>query len=539
MQIHELNNYNGNLDSSAYLAVDNGSDTGKVSTVELLADTNAAVSQLDTVLNGRIDNIVAGGEAPSTSEIVDARYGADGVTYPSLGAAIRDQVTDLKSDLDELVSGITDTFFTKEVGAVNTIIGKRVGVSDKYNSIIAVSENMSSIKIFPVKKGKKYKAYGFGYDRNSFYIGGISDSADIENTQTVKQKLLCGTDVYPDGYTYHYVEFVAEVSGYLSLTYRTAQTEAKLYESEYVPKFDAIYSHILIKNGDEYNYLCHAYGDIFASRIFKHCNANNLFQLYKIGYGTFDGINYTELQNVMTAITDIVGPVSIGRWNANTGYENGMWSGGNHTITVNNVTYKTAKETSFRAYCNGVNVTDAVDGIYFGDATFITENDLYFPQTITDDLFTDAIKAIHETRVYTLDNDMHVKVSLEMLYDQVGVMSYYGMQLQVPTDVVSIEIPSVEKLVKRSDGVKVLFEKPSNIYYLNTDSGWHYDMVLDDIGIAQNRKYVKEDDAYFNDYKFGNVVASFSKAYQQLIIHQHYTLGTLLTWSGTYKMYHD
>ena len=99
MQIHELNNYNGNLDSSAYLAVDNGSDTGKVSTVELLADTNAAVSHLDTVLNGRIDNIVAGGEAPSASEIVDARYGADGVTYPSLGAAIRDQVTDLKSDL--------------------------------------------------------------------------------------------------------------------------------------------------------------------------------------------------------------------------------------------------------------------------------------------------------------------------------------------------------------------------------------------------------------------------------------------------------
>lgn len=95
MQIHELNNYKGTLDSSAYLAVDNGSDTGKVSTTELLAETNAAVSHL----NGRIDNIIAGGEAPSASEIVDARYGADGVTYPSLGAAIRDQVTDLKSDL--------------------------------------------------------------------------------------------------------------------------------------------------------------------------------------------------------------------------------------------------------------------------------------------------------------------------------------------------------------------------------------------------------------------------------------------------------
>ena len=115
MQIHELNNYNGNLDSSAYLAVDNGSDTGKVSTVELLADTNAAVSQLDTVLNGRIDNIVAGGEAPSASEIVDARYGADGVTYPSLGAAIRDQVTDLKSDLGDKLEKANDRVYIGDI----------------------------------------------------------------------------------------------------------------------------------------------------------------------------------------------------------------------------------------------------------------------------------------------------------------------------------------------------------------------------------------------------------------------------------------
>lgn len=116
MQIHELNNYTGDLDSGAYLAVDNGSDTGKVSTTELFADTNAAVSQLDTVLNGRIDNIVAGGEAPSASEIVDARYGADGVTYPSLGAAIRDQVTDLKSDLSDLSSIVgTDSTYVKRI----------------------------------------------------------------------------------------------------------------------------------------------------------------------------------------------------------------------------------------------------------------------------------------------------------------------------------------------------------------------------------------------------------------------------------------
>lgn len=93
MQIHELNNYSGDLDSGAYIAVDNGTDTGKVSTTELLADTNDEISGLSAFLNARIDNIIAGGTAPSEAEVTDARLGADGIVYPSLGDAIRDQVS--------------------------------------------------------------------------------------------------------------------------------------------------------------------------------------------------------------------------------------------------------------------------------------------------------------------------------------------------------------------------------------------------------------------------------------------------------------
>lgn len=156
MQIHELNNYNGNLDSSAYLAVDNGSDTGKISTTEFLADTNAAVSQLDTVLNGRIDNIVAGGEAPSASEIVDARYGADGVTYPSLGAAIRDQVTDLKSDLTDLKNVTVEEIIDSETVIEN--IFPNLTWSDGYMGASGVVDGTGSntyrhSQVYPVSVG--------------------------------------------------------------------------------------------------------------------------------------------------------------------------------------------------------------------------------------------------------------------------------------------------------------------------------------------------------------------------------------------------
>lgn len=102
MQIHELNNYNGDLNSNAYLAVDNGTDTGKVSTTKLLESVNENVSDLGDFLNARIDNIIAGGDAPSEAEIIDARLGYDGAAYPSLGDAIRAQTSDLNSDFEDL-----------------------------------------------------------------------------------------------------------------------------------------------------------------------------------------------------------------------------------------------------------------------------------------------------------------------------------------------------------------------------------------------------------------------------------------------------
>lgn len=47
-----------------------------------------------SLINTRIDEIIApSGEAPSAAEVTDARIGADGVTYPTLGDAIRSQVT--------------------------------------------------------------------------------------------------------------------------------------------------------------------------------------------------------------------------------------------------------------------------------------------------------------------------------------------------------------------------------------------------------------------------------------------------------------
>lgn len=88
MEIHELNTFSGTLGTDDFFATDNGNDTRKVSAESMLGP-----------LNARIDNIIAGDPAPSEAEIVDARLGANGVVYPSLGDAIRSQVENIESDL--------------------------------------------------------------------------------------------------------------------------------------------------------------------------------------------------------------------------------------------------------------------------------------------------------------------------------------------------------------------------------------------------------------------------------------------------------
>lgn len=95
MQIHELNRYDGNLDLSAFVAVDNGNDTGKCSVTELLRPVSDEVDAANT----RIDNIIAGGDAPSEAEIIDARKGADNVIYSSLGTAIRNQIQTIQNQI--------------------------------------------------------------------------------------------------------------------------------------------------------------------------------------------------------------------------------------------------------------------------------------------------------------------------------------------------------------------------------------------------------------------------------------------------------
>lgn len=75
---------------------------------QLQSNINAEASTRatqDASLQSQINQLIApSGEAPSAAEVENARVGADGTVYPTLGDAIRTQDTQLKSALDEIAT---------------------------------------------------------------------------------------------------------------------------------------------------------------------------------------------------------------------------------------------------------------------------------------------------------------------------------------------------------------------------------------------------------------------------------------------------
>ena len=136
MQIHELNPFQGTLGSEAFLVVDNGDDTGKIS-----------VERLTQPINDRIDDIITS-PAPTEQEIIDARRGWNEVVYGSLGTAIRSQAKQILAQfykfntydllavygtpISRTRNGVTFTW--DEAGQVCEVSGEAVG-GDAYASI--------------------------------------------------------------------------------------------------------------------------------------------------------------------------------------------------------------------------------------------------------------------------------------------------------------------------------------------------------------------------------------------------------------------
>lgn len=101
-----------NTDLAAEVAARQAADNTLQSNINSEASTRAAA---DASLQSQINQLVAPeGAAPSAAEIENARVGADGTVYPTLGDAIRTQDTQLKN----AISGVEGAIYPDEIRAV-------------------------------------------------------------------------------------------------------------------------------------------------------------------------------------------------------------------------------------------------------------------------------------------------------------------------------------------------------------------------------------------------------------------------------------
>lgn len=130
--------------------VNNETFQNKVDEINSQLETKATKDELD-VERKRIDNFTSLSEGSTTgdAELIDARIGADGVTYENIGTSIREQFKKVNKVTDDLLNSYVSTFSDLSINVLENWIGAN-GTSSDYN-------NYKHVEIAGVKTGEVYK----------------------------------------------------------------------------------------------------------------------------------------------------------------------------------------------------------------------------------------------------------------------------------------------------------------------------------------------------------------------------------------------
>jgi hypothetical protein len=198
-----------------------------------IAEANANIqaeattrASADSNLQSQINQIVApSGEAPSAAEVQNARIGANGVTYDTLGSAIRGQVSDLKGafnicSINEYMcdySKVENNHVVIEADKTEIkVTGTATGVTGSN-----VIDSRDATKHFYFEKGNKYYLFLKNINKakqliiNVFYKETQSSSATVLlsiDTTNVTDSIYSGSFTVPNDF-YQFVVSITAMNG--------------------------------------------------------------------------------------------------------------------------------------------------------------------------------------------------------------------------------------------------------------------------------------------------------------------------------------
>ena len=466
-----------------------------------------------------------------------------------------DKIDDL---LDEKVDTTTIDEFTEQtstkkewqdVVSENTHSGNRIVYNAQYQRITqGGTDSGMSYDVYPVTAGR-YRITGHGNDTTAGVMACVGNADIIESGAsycTLLQVINTGSSTY----TKHTVEVDIAQNGFLYVNYVTTGTHAKCEKEVSVGvttvKTDssltdlvlpanasavgkAIRTHGVIKNGDSYTNFSYSHDDKYILRTIAKSGANNLYDYKSLEIGHLEDGAFVVDTTIWSAFTDQLGPVSM---RLNGSGANNMWTGGVHTVTIDDTAYPTAETKSINVYVDGVDITNSADGIYFGDCRIVAVNNLYAPQTITGADLSTATLAIEETRTFILTDTLKVQVKLVFKEDSI-VGLYYGMQNQ-DNHTSTILLPTVGKELARADmSSGAVSNSKEWAIMLSDNNHYHFDMLLDYFGLGN---WDKND----GTSAYGRISHyATTKIYFVLCSGGTFNQGDIMFWQGEYRTYHD
>ena len=196
---------------------------------QLAGDIVSATASLQAQLAAAIAGVTV------DSEVINARIGADGVTYPTLGDAIRTQFEYIREPIT--VTWIPNTFVSYYDGSENTLVGV-------YSSTDYILIDSSSV--YQIKTNVSADASGVCfYDAANNFISGYNMAADAQTLVTVKVPINAKKMRFTS-----YVAYTTSVEVYKCVTPDSLKpiNDILLNYTEYLPIVDYEYERYIGEN---------------------------------------------------------------------------------------------------------------------------------------------------------------------------------------------------------------------------------------------------------------------------------------------------